>query len=545
MAEDEGRDEGEDLFEDLDKFFAPIQDVDWPEPTGRPGPEPEPQGHERDRSGQVPRQEGADRGSTPPVEPPTEVPVQESAEHEAEGATPGTSAAGEPPSEEAPGPGTPEESAGARPDEREQDQGDEVPDDGVGSYLFEAEAEDYERGEDGGEEEGPAEAGAPSGYVDVPGPQEEAEVAELVEETREEPPDIEAVEAAADHFAESVRDEVRIEPEPESVGRPTEEVAMVELLEEDDAQGHEEAEGPRTVRVGAEGFGGPSWQEPTAIEVGTEAEGRGPGRNVPTAFLTGLVLAGLAVGAILLGPGPFAIFAGIVVLFAQGEFYLAMQKRHYQPATGLGLVSGALILGAGYYRGENAMLAIMALSLFATFLWYMTVPPQHRRNIVSNIAITMLGIAYIPLLAAYALAVLKLPDGEGLTLSIIGLTFVYDTAAFGVGYFWGSRPLAPNVSPKKSWEGAIGATLVVIAVAVGVVAPAVTLLDTVGRSVGLAVVVALFAPLGDLAESLIKRDLGIKDMGGILPGHGGVMDRIDSVLFVAPAAFIYLRLILL
>jgi len=86
---------------------------------------------------------------------------------------------------------------------------------------------------------------------------------------------------------------------------------------------------------------------------------------------------------------------------------------------------------------------------------------------------------------------------------------------------------------------------VVMAVAVAVVGNYVTLLDTVPRSVGLAVVVALFAPLGDLAESLIKRDLGIKDMGGILPGHGGVMDRIDSVLFVAPAAFIYLRLILL
>jgi phosphatidate cytidylyltransferase len=186
-----------------------------------------------------------------------------------------------------------------------------------------------------------------------------------------------------------------------------------------------------------------------------------------------------------------------------------------------------------------------ALATFATFLWYMTVPPQHRRNIVSNIALTILGIAYIPLLAAYALAVLKLPDGQGLAVAIIGLTFVYDTAAFGVGYFWGSRPLAPNISPKKSWEGAIGATLVVVAVAVGAVAPSVELLDTVGRSVGLAVVVALFAPLGDLAESLIKRDLGIKDMGGILPGHGGVLDRIDSVLFVAPAAFIYLRLILL
>jgi phosphatidate cytidylyltransferase len=407
--------------------------------------------------------------------------------------------------------------------------------DGVGSFLFESEAEGYDIDQAGGE------AGS-GGYVDLPG--DEPGVAELIEETVvvEEAPDIEAVEAAADHFAESVRDEVQVEPEA-PVPQPTEEVAIAQLLGEEGAT--VDAETTRTVRVGAEGFGGPSWQEPTAIEVGADSERAGPGRDVPTAFITGIVLAGLAVGAILIGPGAFAIFAGIVVLFAQGEFYLALQKRHYQPATALGLVSGALVLGAGYYRGENAMLAIVALSLFATFLWYMTVPPQHRRNVVANIAITTLGVAYIPLLAAYALAVLKLPDGEGLTLSIIGLTFVYDTAAFGVGYFWGSRPLAPNISPKKSWEGAIGATLVVIAVAVGVVGSWVSLLDTVPRSVGLAVVVALFAPLGDLAESLLKRDLEIKDMGGILPGHGGVMDRIDSVLFVAPAAFIYLRLILL
>ena len=534
MAEDEGRGEGEDLFEDLDKFFAPIQDVDWPEssqptPGARPGAEqerPEPAAQQdRPEPAQVVRQD-------PQVAP-----------EEPESARASTMAFE---------PSTSEEQAGSTEVQEEVQGEDELEEEegGVGSFLFETEAEDYEA-----LDEGPGSAQqADLGYVKLPEPDDEGvvEVAELEEgeagpadeavpEPADEAPDLEAVEAAADHFAESVRDQVRIDTEPPAA-EPTEEVAIAALLGEEGAL--EDAE-PATVRVGAEGFGGPSWQEPTAIEVGAESERKGPGRNVPTAFLTGLILVGLAVGAILLGPGPFAILAGIVVLFALGEFYLALQKRHYQPATALGLVSGALVLGAGYYRGENAMLAIMALSIFATFLWYMTVPASHRRNIVANIALTVLGVAYIPLLAAYALAVLKLPDGEGLTLSIIGLTFVYDSAAFAVGFFWGSRPLAPNISPKKSWEGAIGATLVVTAVAVGVVAPSVTLLDTVGRSVGLAVVVALFAPLGDLAESLIKRDLGIKDMGGILPGHGGVMDRIDSVLFVAPAAFIYLRLILL
>ncbi|HET8526258.1 MAG TPA: phosphatidate cytidylyltransferase [Actinomycetota bacterium] len=488
MPEDEEKTEGEDLFEDLDKFFAPIQDVDWPEssepttsqatPARREEPEPEEPKPASETPGETPRE--------------------------------GTGGASEP----------------AAADAESEDEDAEEAD----AFLLEGE---------GYREEDEVRSGTE--YVELPG--DESEVAELDENAgAEEPPDIEAVEAAADHFAESVRDEVTVEPE---APNPTEEVAIAELLGDEDATAGE-PEAARTVRVGQEGFGGPSWQEPTAIEVGGEPERAGPGRDLPTAFITGIVLAGLAVGAILISPGAFAIFAGIVVLFAQGEFYLAMQKRRYQPATALGLVSGALVLGAGYYRGENAMLAIVALSLFATFLWYMTVPPQHRANLVSNIAITVLGIAYIPLLAAYAIAVLNLPDGEGLALSIIGLTFVYDTAAFGVGYLWGSRPLAPNISPKKSWEGAIGATLVTMAVAVGVVSPLVEpTLGTVGRSVGLAVVVALFAPLGDLAESLIKRDLGIKDMGGILPGHGGVMDRIDSVLFVAPAAFIYLRLILL
>ena len=540
MAEDEDRTEGEELFEDLEKFFAPIQDVDWPESSEAKDPDPrrdEPpaaRGQETDAELE-PSRRSTMGFETEPEEDDAE-PAAEDVPAERTGVTDRSDDTDQ---------GT---SATERVPAGDAEEADELEEDGVGSFLSEAEAEGYDAGADEGADEGAEPVTSAPGYVDLPGAEQEPGVAELMEETEpevaEEAPNIQAVEAAADHFAESVRDEVHVEPE--SVGpQPTEEVAIAQLLGEEGDEGSETAEPARTVRVGAEGFGGPSWQEPTAIEVGAEPERKGPGRDVPTAFITGIVLVGLAVGAILIGPGAFAIFAGIVVLFAQGEFYLALQKRHYQPATALGLVSGALVLGAGYYRGENAMLAIVALSLFATFLWYMTVPVQHRRNLVSNIAITVLGVVYIPLLAAYALAVLKLPDGEGLTLSIIGLTFVYDTAAFGVGYFWGSRPLAPNVSPKKSWEGAIGATLVVIAVSVGVVGSSVTLLDTIGRSVGLAVVVALFAPLGDLAESLLKRDLEIKDMGGILPGHGGVMDRIDSVLFVAPAAFIYLRLILL
>ncbi|HSJ50393.1 MAG TPA: phosphatidate cytidylyltransferase [Actinomycetota bacterium] len=514
MADREGRGEsGEDLFEDLDKFFAPIQDVDWPE------------GHERER---------APAAEPEPAEPEAQLEETEAGEPFAEESRP------EPEAEPEPAMSIWSQEQGTAEDE-EHDEGG-----GVTSFLFESEAEDTEP-----ELTEEAFTRPPSDYVDLPGPKDEGGVAELDEgddRTVEERPDLETVEAAADHFAESVREEVRVEAE-SGEGATTEEVQIAALLgtdEEEDARPAEafEPEPARTVRVGQEGLGGPSWQEPTALEVGVEPERGGPGRDVPMAFLTGLVLAGLAVGAILIGPGPFAILVGLVVLVAQGELYFALQKRHFQPATALGLVSGGLVLAAAYYRGPSAMLAMVALGTFATFLWYLAVPPQHRRNVTANIGLTVLGIAYIPTLAGYILFILRFPDGRSLVLAILGLTIVYDIAAFGVGYFWGSRPLAPHVSPKKSWEGAIGATLVVLAVAVGAVAAAVELLDTVPRSVVLAVVVAVFAPLGDLAESLIKRDLGIKDMGSILPGHGGVLDRIDAMLFVAPAAALYLQLIL-
>jgi phosphatidate cytidylyltransferase len=311
----------------------------------------------------------------------------------------------------------------------------------------------------------------------------------------------------------------------------------------------EEPAAPRTVRVGREGLGGPSWQEPTAVEVGgLEAEARPPARDVPAAFLTGLVLAALAIGSLAVSKTAFAVVAAILVLVAQGELYAVMHRRHLHPATAVGLITGGLVLAAGYAKGEAAMLAMLGLGTIAVYLWYMAAPASARRDVTTSVALTMFPVVYVALLAGYALTTLALPtppDGRALLLAVLGLTFVYDTAAFVVGYFWGSRPLAPTVSPKKSWEGAIGATLVVIAVSVGIVASAVPALEPVGRSVGLGIVVAVFAPLGDLAESLLKRDLGVKDMGSILPGHGGVLDRIDSVLFVAPAALVFFRLVLI
>ncbi len=250
----------------------------------------------------------------------------------------------------------------------------------------------------------------------------------------------------------------------------------------------------------------------------------------------------------LIGKGLFALLATLVVLVAQGEAYGVMVKHHRAPATAIGLITGALMMGAAYYRGEAAVLAMFAMGTVATLLWFMAIPAPHRKDVLVNAGLTLLNVAWIPLMASYLLVTLKLDDGKALVIAIIGLTFVFDTAAFLGGSIVGGqffqRPLAASVSPKKSIEGLIIATVVTAIVSVALVTSFVsTFQDLRLDSLLLALVVAVAATFGDLAESLVKRDVGIKDMGSVLPGHGGVLDRIDSLLFVAPATFLFIRVI--
>jgi phosphatidate cytidylyltransferase len=519
MADDK-RDGSDDLFEDLDKFFAPIQDVDWPEP---------------------------DEPAPPPASPPP--PAEEHVAVHVEPAAPAAAEQEEEPAEEPVVVATEEDAAWY--------------DTGVLETVDEAD-EDVAAGV-------------------VP---DDTSVSPAMAEAMAEQPSAADLEAAAAHFAGSLQHELQLEPEsdadadtPEPVTMPFEDepiddegiVAVTPADGGDDLFGDLAASGtspgdgeddilsdleepvgaPRTVKVGSEGLGGPSWQEPASVEVGADLDRRGPNageRDVPAAFLTGLVLAGVALGSLLISEALFAVLAAAVVLLAQGELYGVLHKHHLQPATAVGLATGALVMAGAYYRGESAMLAMFALGVVATFLWFLAVPAAHRKNLTANMGLTLFGIAYIPLLAGYLLLTLRtMPDGRSLLVTVIGLTLVFDTAAFLGGSVFGGvsiqRPLAPATSPKKSWEGTIlatAATVLVAAVAKSFVTP---LGDHGLAAFGLGLAVAVAATFGDLAESLVKRDMGIKDMSSVLPGHGGVLDRIDSLLFVAPASFLLFRLI--
>jgi len=224
---------------------------------------------------------------------------------------------------------------------------------------------------------------------------------------------------------------------------------------------------------------------------------------------------------------------------AQVEFYRVLRTKGYRPADALGLAGGALLLIGAYQRGPAALSFGLSTIALASFLWFLV--DRHRERVVQSLGITLLGVIYVPFLGAHVQLMRDLPDGIVITLSYIGLVAFYDIAAYAAGSIIGRRPMARSVSPKKSWEGAFGATffIFVLALAVG---PMLAPFDA-GSSIILAVIVAVLAPLGDLAESLIKRDLGVKDMGALLPGHGGMLDRIDALLLVAPAYYWVVRVL--
>ena len=520
---------GDDLFEDLDKFFAPIRDVDW-------------------ESDETPAASGGSEEEHVAVRPSEPDPVVIADEPEVTVSPVSSTIEDEEDDEDA----WYDTSVLEPIDEL---MGEAIEDEDIDTDLDAVVGADPAT-EDATDPEGPTDQG---GLFDVPQAAGDG--------SDDDEPSPEDIEAAAEHFSGSIHldegqddepiDEV-VTVVPQEPATTTGEDLFADIhggdVEDDILSDLDEDDGaPRTVVVGAEGLGGPSWQEPTSVEVGADLDHRGPGegeRDVPAAFLTGIVLAGVALGSLMIGKGAFAIVAALVVLVAQGELFGVTVKQHQQPATAVGLVTGALMIAGAYYHGEAGILAMFSLGVVATFLWFIAGPAVHRKGAITHIGVTLMNIAYIPLLASYLIVTLSIggSDGKALVVAVIGLTFIFDTAAFLVGSVWGGsffqRPLAPSVSPKKSIEGLIGATLITIIVAMALVPSFVGPFEEKRiESLALALVVAAAATLGDLAESLIKRDLGIKDMGSILPGHGGVLDRIDSLLFVAPATFLLFRVI--
>ncbi|MFF0540377.1 phosphatidate cytidylyltransferase [Streptomyces coelicoflavus] len=235
-----------------------------------------------------------------------------------------------------------------------------------------------------------------------------------------------------------------------------------------------------------------------------------------------------------------AVFVGVVVIavvVGLWELTKRLEERKGIKAPLVPLaIGGAAMVVAGYARGAEGAWIAMALTALAVLVWRMTEPPE---GYLKDVTAGLFAAFYVPFLATFVTMMLAADDGAWRVLVFLMLTVVSDTGAYAVGWRFGRKKLAPRISPGKTREGLLGA--VAFAMAAGALCVQFLIEDgTWWQGLLLGLAVAVSATLGDLGESMIKRDLGIKDMGTLLPGHGGIMDRLDSLLPTAPVVWLLL-----
>lgn len=249
--------------------------------------------------------------------------------------------------------------------------------------------------------------------------------------------------------------------------------------------------------------------------------------------------------------GKFAFFLFILTgsMIGLYEFYRMFTNSGYYPQTMMGMLLGALVV-TGFYIGSDSggitglifSPDVMVAAAFVLALMCRLFSGKDTNGALVDVALTFTGVVYVAWLAAYMVLLrdwsLGGIDGRKLIFFLFLVTWATDTGAYYVGSHYGRNKLYPKISPKKSVEGAFGG----LAFAVGMAVACRYLFYTelhIGDAVILGVILGIVGQVGDLAESMIKRSARVKDSGGLIPGHGGMLDRIDSMLFNAPALYYY------
>jgi len=267
--------------------------------------------------------------------------------------------------------------------------------------------------------------------------------------------------------------------------------------------------------------------------VPVEEHGRPP--DLVTRLLTAAAIALVALIVFKIGPGATTILIALIVGAAAFELYEAFRRAGYHPATVIGLLGSVSIVGIAYTDGLDAFPLVAVLVIAFTMLWYMLEVVKARP--IVNIAITLLGFGYIGIFGAFAGLLLSAPDGIGLIIGLALCAIGYDVFGYFIGSQFGRKRMSPRLSPNKTWEGLLGGMVAAIVLG-GIVGTFLAPWNgSLSDGLALGLVVAVVAPIGDLCESMIKRDLGVKDLGTLLPGHGGVLDRFDAMLFCLPAVY--------
>lgn len=294
-----------------------------------------------------------------------------------------------------------------------------------------------------------------------------------------------------------------------------------------------------------------SKSDPAPRERGASRRVRAPrpknsaGRNLPQAIATGVVLGALVIGALVVGPAAWYPLVAIAVALGMWEVLTRLREAGYEQPRTLLIVLGQVILWASLPYNSGGALGGFALSVLV-LMYHRLFHRGHRANpgnYVRDTAVGILVLVWIPLFGAFAAMISTIDEG-GLSGSVFIAAFMLcvvasDVGGYAVGVMFGTHPMAPAVSPGKSWEGFAGSLAFGILTGVAVVTLLIRGPWWIGIVLGIALVVC--ATMGDLVESQFKREIGIKDMSRLLPGHGGLMDRLDGMLPAASATYVVLN----
>lgn len=262
------------------------------------------------------------------------------------------------------------------------------------------------------------------------------------------------------------------------------------------------------------------------------------GRNLPAAIGVGLGLGALIVVPLAFYPLAFLPVIAAAIAIGMWEMARAVRRSGAHPPLVPLIAGGVLTVGLAWFAGPDALSLGLLVTVLGTMIWRLgDGPAGFQRDLT---AATLIAV-YVPFLGGFAALLAAAPDDGPLRiLATLIAVVLSDTGGYAAGVSFGRHPMAPSVSPKKSWEGFAGS---VTAAALGSALLLWLMFEVApwwGALFGVAVSCA--AVLGDLAESMIKRDLGVKDMSNLLPGHGGLMDRLDSILFAVPTAYLLLAI---
>ena len=280
------------------------------------------------------------------------------------------------------------------------------------------------------------------------------------------------------------------------------------------------------------------------------SSGSGAGRDLPTATAVGALLAAVFIASLMWRPAAVMLLIAVLIGVAAFEFFTQANVSGYRPSTVIGVVGCVAAPLCAYWIGDAALPLVIVFSFIATVVVFVG-SDGIESGPVPNTAIMMLAMLWIGLMSSYAAMILRFSSANGAAFVNVGTDTLFivvigvianDMAAYFAGTAMGRTPLRDWISPAKSIEGLIGGTVGTF-FAVVLVGMQSTTWNSFGDWFLLALVISVMAPLGDLAESMFKRNLNIKDFGTVLRGHGGVLDRFDSLLFVLPAAY-YLTLVI-